>query len=85
MWGDLHRDGRRSNWSERAYQRAAAGVRRTCRPERQRRWLYFKLWPNVAFDIYPDQVDFMQFVPVSPTETLIREIAYVAARTTGAR
>jgi phenylpropionate dioxygenase-like ring-hydroxylating dioxygenase large terminal subunit len=43
----------------------------------QRRWLYFKLWPNVAFDIYPDQVDFMQFLPVSPTETVIREISYV--------
>src|SRR5207248_4242704 len=24
-----------------------------------------------------DQVDFMQFVPISPAETLIREIAYV--------
>ena len=45
-------------------------------PELRRRWLYFKLWPNVAFDIYPDQVDFMQFLPVSPTETLIREISY---------
>ena len=31
----------------------------------------------MAFDIYPDQVDFMQFFPISPTETLIREIAYV--------
>ena len=40
------------------------------------RWLYFKLWPNVAIDIYPDQVDFMHFVPVGPTETLIREISY---------
>jgi phenylpropionate dioxygenase-like ring-hydroxylating dioxygenase large terminal subunit len=45
-------------------------------PELRRRWLYFKLWPNVAFDLYPDQVDFMQFLPVSPTETLIREISY---------
>ena len=45
--------------------------------ERQRMWLYFKLWPNSAFDIYPDQIDFMQFLPVSPTETMIREIAYV--------
>jgi carnitine monooxygenase subunit len=35
------------------------------------------LWPNVAFDIYPDQIDFMQFIPVSATETMIREIAYV--------
>ena len=46
-------------------------------PERQRLWTYFKLWPNVAFDIYPDQIDFMQFLPISATETLIREIAYV--------
>jgi phenylpropionate dioxygenase-like ring-hydroxylating dioxygenase large terminal subunit len=44
--------------------------------ERQRLWIYFKLWPNIAFDIYPDQVDFMQMIPLSPTETLIREIAY---------
>jgi phenylpropionate dioxygenase-like ring-hydroxylating dioxygenase large terminal subunit len=44
--------------------------------DRQRLWTYFKLWPNVAFDIYPDQIDFMQMIPVSPTETLIREIAY---------
>ncbi|MDO9223140.1 MAG: RHO alpha subunit C-terminal catalytic domain-containing protein, partial [Caulobacter sp.] len=38
---------------------------------------YFKLWPNCAFDIYPDQIDFMQFLPVSPTKTVLREIAYV--------
>ena len=58
-----------SNLSERAYQHfLPAGAGRT--------WLYFKLWPNVAFDIYPDQVDFMHFVPVSPTRTMIREISY---------
>ncbi|WP_218574925.1 aromatic ring-hydroxylating dioxygenase subunit alpha [Reyranella sp. CPCC 100927] len=65
-----------TNWSERAYQRllpALTEVPADCR----RRWAYYKLWPNVAFDVYPDQVDFMQFIPVSPTETLIREIAYV--------
>ena len=65
-----------SNPSERAYQRLLPDVAHLP-PERQRRWVYFKLWPNVAFDIYPDQIDFMQFLPVSPTETLIREIAYV--------
>jgi len=30
-----------------------------------------------GFDIYPDQIDFMQFLPVSPTATMFREIAYV--------
>jgi phenylpropionate dioxygenase-like ring-hydroxylating dioxygenase large terminal subunit len=65
-----------SNWSERLYQKLLPEVPHLPR-ERQRLWTYFKLWPNVAFDIYPDQIDFMQFLPVSPTETLIREIAYV--------
>ncbi|MBV9881825.1 MAG: aromatic ring-hydroxylating dioxygenase subunit alpha [Sphingomonadaceae bacterium] len=57
-----------ANLSERAYQAFL--------PPENRRWLYYKLWPNVALDIYPDQVDFMHFVPVGPTETLIREISY---------
>ena len=68
MWGDLLARPS-ANPSERAYQHflpEGAG----------RRWLYFKLWPNVAFDIYPDQVDFMHFVPVGPTGTMIREISY---------
>ncbi len=75
MWGVL-RDEPSGKWSERLYQRLLPRVERLA-PERQRLWTYFKLWPNIAFDIYPDQVDFMQFLPVSPTETMIREIAYV--------
>lgn len=75
MWGELV-DRPSANWSERAYQNLLPQVPHL--PEdRQRGWLYFKLWPNVAFDIYPDQVDFMQWLPVSPTESLIREISYV--------
>jgi carnitine monooxygenase subunit len=64
------------NWSERAYQKFLPEVD-GLPPERQRAWVYFKLWPNVAFDVYPDQIDFMQWIPLSPTETVIREIAYV--------
>ena len=75
MWG-LLRDVPSRNWSERQYQKLLPAVEHLP-PERQRLWTYFKLWPNVAFDIYPDQIDFMQFLPVSPTETMIREIAYV--------
>ena len=44
--------------------------------DKRRSWVYFKLWPNFAFDVYPDQVDIMQWLPISPTECLIREIAY---------
>ncbi|OGS52839.1 MAG: 2Fe-2S ferredoxin [Erythrobacter sp. RIFCSPHIGHO2_12_FULL_63_10] len=75
MWGDMiDRDS--TNWSERMYQRLLPPAEHLP-PESQRHWLYFKLWPNVAFDIYPDQVDFMQWLPVSPTASLIREISYV--------
>lgn len=74
MWGDLRAEPS-ANPSERLYQKLLPEVPHLP-ADRQRRWVYFKLWPNVAFDIYPDQVDFMQFLPISPTETLIREIAY---------
>jgi phenylpropionate dioxygenase-like ring-hydroxylating dioxygenase large terminal subunit len=74
MWGDLV-ERPSANLSERAYQHFLPQVDHLP-ADKQRHWLYFKLWPNVAFDIYPDQVDFMQFIPVSPTQTMIREIAY---------
>jgi phenylpropionate dioxygenase-like ring-hydroxylating dioxygenase large terminal subunit len=74
MWGPLV-DRPSSNPSEQAYGHFLPHVAHLP-ADRQRLWTYFKLWPNVAFDIYPDQVDFMQFLPVSPTETLIREISY---------
>jgi phenylpropionate dioxygenase-like ring-hydroxylating dioxygenase large terminal subunit len=74
MEGDLL-DSESANPSERAYQRLLPPVDHLP-PSHQRKWLYYKLFPNVAFDIYPDQVDFMQFLPVSATETVIREISY---------
>ena len=74
MEGDLV-DKISANPSERAYQQWLPKI-----PElpdsHQRKWLYFKLFPNIAFDIYPDQVDFMQFLSLSPTTTLLREISY---------
>ncbi|TXL78173.1 aromatic ring-hydroxylating dioxygenase subunit alpha [Vineibacter terrae] len=65
-----------ARWSERAYL-ALLSQLDTVPAEQRQLWAYYKLWPNVAFDVYPDQVDFMQFIPLSPTQTLIREIAYV--------
>jgi carnitine monooxygenase subunit len=63
------------NRSERAYQRWLPKGDHL--PESHRRkWLYYKLFPNVAFDIYPDQVDFMQFIPLTATSTVLREISY---------
>jgi phenylpropionate dioxygenase-like ring-hydroxylating dioxygenase large terminal subunit len=74
MEGDLV-EKESANASERLYQRYLPRVERLPQSH-QRKWLYYKLFPNVAFDIYPDQVDFMQFLPVSSTDTVIREISY---------
>jgi carnitine monooxygenase subunit len=74
MEGDLV-EKESANASERAYQRLLPHVAHLP-ASHQRKWLYYKLFPNVAFDIYPDQVDFMQFLPVSATQTVIREISY---------
>jgi carnitine monooxygenase subunit len=74
MWGDLVQ-APSSNLSERLYQKYLPDVAHLP-PERKRLWCYYKLWPNIAFDLYPDQIDFMQSLPLSPTRTVIREIAY---------
>jgi len=65
-----------TNWAERLYQ-SLLPLFDHLPEERRRIWSYYRLWPYVALDVYPDQVDFMQFLPVSTTETLIREIGYV--------
>ena len=44
--------------------------------ENQRLWLYFKLWPNMAFDLYADQIDYMHWVPTGPTTCELRVRAY---------
>ena len=74
MEGDLV-EKESANPSERAYQRYLPPVAHLPSTH-QRKWLYYKLFPNVAFDIYPDQVDFMQFLPISAKDTVIREISY---------
>ena len=74
MLGDLRED-ESANPSERADQRLLPRVDHLP-PTHQRKWLYYKLFPCVAFDIYPDQVDFMQWLPVSATTSVIREISY---------
>ncbi len=74
MEGDL-RDDQSANISERAYQSLLPQVDHLPQSH-QRKWLYYKLFPCVAFDIYPDQVDFMQWIPTGPTTSVIREISY---------
>jgi len=74
MSGDLA-DKPSSNFWERFYQ--AHLPRADHLPDvAQRRWLYWKLWPNMAFDIYADQIDFMHWVPTGPATCLLRVASY---------
>jgi phenylpropionate dioxygenase-like ring-hydroxylating dioxygenase large terminal subunit len=74
MSGDLS-DKPSRNWAERTYQEYLPDNPKL-HPDKRRSWVYFKLWPNFAFDVYPDQVDIMQWLPLTPTTCLIREIGY---------
>ncbi|WP_374387313.1 aromatic ring-hydroxylating dioxygenase subunit alpha [Sandaracinobacter sp.] len=75
LGGPLQEPGKGASWSERAYHRLLPPVAHLP-ADRQKHWWYIKLWPNIAFDIYADQIDFMQFLPTGPTTTALREISY---------
>ena len=46
-------------------------------PDRlQRVWRYFTVLPNMAFDVYPDMMDFFQVLPAGPGRCIIRSGAY---------
>jgi phenylpropionate dioxygenase-like ring-hydroxylating dioxygenase large terminal subunit len=53
-----------ANWSERHYQKLLPDVGHLPE-ERKRAWLYYAMFPNLAFDIYPDMIDYFQILPVS--------------------
>ncbi len=74
MEGEL-RDGESDNPSERVYQHYLPEAEHLP-PSHRRKWLYYKLFPCVAFDIYPDQIDFMQWLPVTATTSVLREMSY---------
>ena len=74
MWGD-GRKIRKNNLSNRLYDKFLPNMEHLD-STKQRYWLYYRLWPNLAFDIYPEQMDFMQFIPISSSSTMIREISY---------
>ena len=74
MWGD-GKNSRENNLSNRLYDKYLPYMNHLPK-NKQRYWVYYRLWPNLAFDIYPEQMDFMQFIPIDAKTTMIREIAY---------
>ena len=74
MWGDLNKT-RKKNLSNDLYKKLLPESNHLPK-DKQMHWSYYRLWPNLAFDVYPDQMDFMQFIPINASKTLIREIPY---------
>jgi phenylpropionate dioxygenase-like ring-hydroxylating dioxygenase large terminal subunit len=74
MWGDLNKT-RKNITSNTLYKEFLPKVNNLSL-DQQMNWVYYRLWPNLAFDVYPDQMDFMQFIPISASETIIREIPF---------
>jgi phenylpropionate dioxygenase-like ring-hydroxylating dioxygenase large terminal subunit len=69
------RDTPSENWSERRYQTLLPELDHLPK-ERRRAWAYYTLLPNVAIDVYPDQIDFFHVVPTGPGKCRIRSRAY---------
>jgi phenylpropionate dioxygenase-like ring-hydroxylating dioxygenase large terminal subunit len=69
------RDKESANWSERHYQRLRPEVAYLPEPLRKS-WRYYKLLPNLAFDVYPEQMDFFQVIPVAPGKARLRGRMY---------
>ena len=74
MWGD-GKYSSENNLSNKLYDKYLPYMNHLPK-NKQRYWVYYRLWPNLAFDIYPEQMDFMQFIPIDAKTTMIREIAY---------
>jgi phenylpropionate dioxygenase-like ring-hydroxylating dioxygenase large terminal subunit len=69
------RDRISTNWSERHYQKILPQVAHLP-AERRRAWLYYSMFPNLAFDIYPDVIDYFQILPIAPGRSLSRSRSF---------
>jgi len=66
-----------ANWTERHYLGLLDALDLDhLTPERRRSWHYYSLFPNMAFDVYPETVDFFQMLPVGPGRCLLRGRTY---------
>ncbi len=69
------RDNPSEAWSERHYQTILPAIDHLPE-ERRRAWAYYTLQPNLAFDLYPDMIDFFHVLPLGPGKAKIRSRAY---------
>jgi phenylpropionate dioxygenase-like ring-hydroxylating dioxygenase large terminal subunit/AcrR family transcriptional regulator len=69
------RDEPSSVWSEGLYMKLLPRFDHL--PEdRQRAWVYYSLFPNMAFDVYPDQISVFHVMPIAPGRSQVVGGAY---------
>jgi phenylpropionate dioxygenase-like ring-hydroxylating dioxygenase large terminal subunit len=65
-----------SQWSERMYQRLVGGIA-THLPEKLRRsWRFYSALPNLGIDVFPEQIDFFQVLPMGPGRCAVRAAVF---------
>lgn len=62
-------------WSERAYQHLLPEAAHLP-ADRRRAWVYYALFPNTAFNLFPHNVSFFQVLPLGAGRTMVRARAY---------
>ncbi len=71
---EMH-DAPRNNWSAERYRKLLPEFEHL--PDNmQKRWTYYTLFPNTFFDMFPEQMDFMQMIPLAPGKMLLRSRSY---------
>jgi phenylpropionate dioxygenase-like ring-hydroxylating dioxygenase large terminal subunit len=64
-----------ASWSSRAYARWLPDFT-VLPPARRRSWSRQFLWPNVIFDVHPEQLRVTQLLPTSVGETVVRSTSF---------
>jgi phenylpropionate dioxygenase-like ring-hydroxylating dioxygenase large terminal subunit len=63
-------------WSERIYQRQVAQLTAHLPEPNRRSWRFYSCLPNLGIDVFPEQIDFFQVLPVAPGKALVRSAAF---------
>ncbi len=61
-----------SQWSERFYQSLVERTATHLPDAYKRAWRFYSLLPNLGVDVYPEQMDFFQVLPLAPGKCRIR-------------
>jgi phenylpropionate dioxygenase-like ring-hydroxylating dioxygenase large terminal subunit len=65
-----------ASWSERIYQKHVGSVSGHLPPASRKLFRFFSMLPNLAVDVYPDLMRFLQIIPRGPERCVIRTGTY---------